>query len=140
MGPLALRGSDNDIWGSTTDSEGYAPDLVSLRGRHSEDLFSRWVTEKLTIKFFECCGYRYKKTHPRFGMVISDDRNALAVTRLISSVFASLLPVASIVALYSVQLMVARLAIIAAFCLVFSLSLLVLTTARVSEVFAATAA
>ncbi len=140
MGLLALRGADQNIWGSTLNSEGHAPDLVSLRGRHSEGAFSKWVTEKLTIKLFQCFGYRFKKIHPRYGMVVCEDDTVLAATRLISSILASLLPVASIVALYTAQSMAARLAIIAAFSLVFSVLLSMVTAAKVSEIFAATAA
>ncbi|EON64338.1 hypothetical protein W97_03569 [Coniosporium apollinis CBS 100218] len=140
MGRQAFRGADQYIWGSTVDSTGHAPDLISLRGRHSEDPFSKWVTEKFTLRVFQCFGYKFKKIHPRYGVVVCEDSKILAWTRLISSVVASLLPVASIILLHTMQSMAARLAIIATFNVVFSVLLCQITTAKGGEIFAATAA
>ncbi|KAJ9669069.1 hypothetical protein H2201_000895 [Coniosporium apollinis] len=140
MGPVALDGLDSLVWGSTTDPDSRASDLISLRGRHDEDSFSKWATEKATVRIFRWFGHKFTTPHPHYGEVVCNDRDVLEVTRIITSVFASLLPVASTVVLYIVGSMAARLGIIAAFSVVFAVSLCRLTTARTSEIFAATAA
>ena len=141
MGDFALVGADSDIWGSTEFPEDRAPDLFAVRLRHDEDLFSRWVTDRFVVFFHRCVGRRFKAAwDPRSGIVRYDDGHLLRLTSFITTVLASLLPTASIVVLYLVRPMPARLAIIAVFTLVFSLCWTCFTTGRRSEVFTAIAA
>jgi len=69
-----------------------------------------------------------------------DDSSIYRVTSWLTSIIASLIPIASIVVLYSVGSMKARLGIIAAFNLLISTCLSTFTNAKRSEVFAVTAA
>jgi len=140
MGPLALIGDDAAIWGSVLNPKSYCPDLVALRGRHNEDSFSKWVTEKVLLKLFLCGCAHWKKISRRYGAVGYHDSTLLRVTFWITSILASLLPIASIAILYFVKSMAARLGIIAAFNLILSLCLTAFTTAKRTDVFAVAAA
>ena len=140
MGPLALIGDDASVWGSALNPKSHCPDLVALRGRHSEDSFSKWVTEKVILKLFFCGCARWKKISRRYGAVGYHDSALLRVTFWIISILASLLPIASITVLYLVHSMAARLGIIAAFNLILSLCLTEFTTAKTTDVFAVAAA
>lgn len=140
MGPLALIGDDASVWGSALNPKSHCPDLVALRGRHSEDSFSKWVTEKVILKLFLCGCARWKKISRRYGAVGYHDSALLRVTFWITSMLASLLPIASITVLYLAHSMAARLGIIAAFSLMLSLCLIAFTTAKTIDVFAVAAA
>ena len=140
MGPLKMTGPDADIWGSVAEPKSYSPDLVALHARHDEDPFSKWITGTGMDIFFWCHGHRWRKPSPVHGMVVYSDGKLLRITYWITSILASLLPVSSIIILYCVQSMLARLAIIAGFNFVVSLCLLGFTNAKRSEVFAVTAA
>lgn len=69
-----------------------------------------------------------------------DDGHVKAVTNVLGTVLSSLAPLVSIVVLSIVTNQKARLGLICAFTLLFSLSLAVATSARRVEIFAATAA
>lgn len=140
MGPLALIGDDAAIWGSVLNPTSYCPDLVALRGRHNEDSFSKWVTEKMLLKLFLCGCAHWKKVSRRYGAVGYHDSTLLQVTFWITSILASLLPIASITILCFVKSMAARLGVIAAFNLILSLCLTAFTTAKRTDVFAVAAA
>lgn len=124
MGPLALVGEDATTWGSVGNPNGHSPDLVALRPRRSEDIFSRWAAKKAA-------------TAGVFGIM---DSTVFRVTEWITSMLASLLLIASIVLLYVVQPMKARLGIIAGFSLLVPTCLITFARAKRSEVFAITAA
>lgn len=140
MGPLALAGDDAPIWGSTKEPNSFCPDLITLRPRHNEDTFSRWVTERAIIKLFKCGCHRLMKVSRIHGVPGFKDSTLLQVTFWITTVIASLLPIASISVLYYVHSMLARLAIIATFNVVVSLCLMAFTTAKRLDVFAVAAA
>lgn len=140
MGPLALTGEDAAIWGSTLNPEEHSSDLIALLHRHNEDIFSKWFTEKAIIQFFKLGLHRWGKPRAIHGLPSFHESTLLGITYLITSVVASLLPIASISILYYVRSMEARLAIIATFNLVVALSLTAFTTAKRSDVFAVVAA
>ena len=140
MGPLVLIGEDSEVWGKPLAPRDHSPDLVALLGRHKEDIFSKWFTEKATIQFFKCGLHRIGKPKAIHGLPSLRDSTLLGITYLITTLVASLLPIASICVLYFVQSMQARLAIIAAFNVVVALSLTALTTAKRADVFAVVAA
>jgi hypothetical protein len=142
MGPLTLQGPDADIWGSSSGECHIAPvpDLVALQGRHNEDPFSKWITSTgMKMFFWFGCG-RWRKASGRSGLVGYPEATLLRITRWISSIVASLLPVMSIAILYCVSSMLARLAIIAAFNFSVAIFLLGFTKAKTGEVFAVAAA
>jgi hypothetical protein len=114
-------------------------DLVALRPRRHEDSFSSWVVNKAIHKIFACCRSRLKpsKIH---GMRGCEEETLFRITYGITSVIASILPSASIIVLYLVRSMWARLAVLAVFNLTISICLTALTSARRADVFAITAA
>ena len=140
MGPLAFIGDDAAIWGSTEHPKSYCPDLVTLRSRRREDSFSNWVTEKVVLKLFSYGCARLKKASRVYGVVGYKDSKVLRVTFWITTVLASLLPIASIAVLYCVQSILARLTVIAIFNLLVSLCLTAFTTAKRTDIFSVTAA
>jgi len=83
---------------------------------------------------------RLKKPSTVSGLRGFHDSSLLQLTFLITSLLASLLPIASISILYCINSMSARLGTIAAFNIVLSLCLSAFTTANRSEAFAITAA
>jgi len=135
MGPLALAGDDASIWGSTKEPKSFCPDLITLRPRHNEDIFSKWVTERAIMKLFKCGCHRLKKVSRIHGVSGFKDSTLLQVTFWITTAIAS-----SISVLYYVHSMLARLAIIATFNVAVSLCLMAFTTAKRLDVFAVAAA
>ena len=135
-----LIGDDCTIWGSVKNPKGYAADLISLRPRQNEDAFSNWIAKNAVLNLFRCGCARFKKISRVHGVVGIDDSSIYRVTSWLTSIIASLIPIASIVVLYSVGSMKARLGIIAAFNLLISTCLSTFTNAKRSEVFAVTAA
>ncbi|KAF3000788.1 hypothetical protein E8E13_005629 [Curvularia kusanoi] len=113
MGPLALNGEDATIWGSVLDRKSHQPDLVALRPRAKKDAFSMWAAENTIFNLFKCGCARFMKP---------------------SRVHAS------IVVLYCVNSMPARLGIIAMFNVLVSVCLMGFANAKRAEVFAVTAA
>lgn len=77
---------------------------------------------------------------PTPGVVGHEDKLVYRVTYWITSIVASLVPIASIAILYCVQSMPARLGVIAAFNVLVSVCLMGLANARRADVFAITAA
>jgi len=140
MGSLAFLGPDATIWGSVRDRESHKPDLVTLRPRPKKDAFSVWVAEN-TISSLHKWGFeRLLKPAPNHGLVGYEDGTIHRITYWITSIIASLIPIASIMILYSVRSMPARLVIIAAFNMLLSVCLMGLANAKRAEVFAITAA
>ena len=139
-----LVGDDCEIWarrslngpnGRERVSE-YASDLIAINGPSSnsdhatdflaETLIPHWH-DKVASRFFKNMRTYHGSTMYRF-------------TSIIATALSSLLPVVSIVVLYTVHSKAARLGIIAGFTLVFSLALSIFTTANRVENFATTAA
>jgi hypothetical protein len=140
MGPLALTGDDAGVWGSMQYRKSYSPDLVTLCPRAKKDPFSRWAAENTILNLFRCGCARFMKPSRVHGVVGYEDSTIHRITYWITSIFASLIPIASIVVLYCVHSMPARLAIIAAFNVLVSICLMGLANAKRAEVFAVTAA
>ncbi|KAF2638242.1 hypothetical protein P280DRAFT_491706 [Massarina eburnea CBS 473.64] len=139
MGPLALKGPDASLWGSVHRRESYESDLIALRSRLKEDPFSSWVAEKAVESLLRWGCARFGKHNPH-GIIGYRDAAILRVTFWITSIVASLVPITSIVVLYSVKSMPARLAVIAAFSVLVSMCLIAFTNAKKAEVFAIIAA
>ncbi|KAH7085024.1 hypothetical protein BKA63DRAFT_574049 [Paraphoma chrysanthemicola] len=140
MGPLALTGDDAEVWGSMEYRKSYKPDLVALCPRAKKDPFSRWAAENTIINLFRCGCARFMKPSRVHGVVGYEDSTIYRITYWITSILASLIPIASIVLLYYVQSMPARFGIIAAFNVLVSICLMGLANAKRAEVFAVTAA
>lgn len=127
QGDFPLLGRDQYSWDCTTD-------LVSIQQQSSLGPFSDALSYKI-VPFI----------YARFGSDRSGDREIgdsklAAIVQIIGCVIASLLPLASILALYAIENELKRLFAIVGFTGLFCLAVLVLTHARLIEVFAATSA
>ncbi|KAI4920753.1 uncharacterized protein J4E92_008397 [Alternaria infectoria] len=140
MGDLALNGPDAEIWGSACNRKSYKPDLVTLCPRAKKDAFSAWAAESTITNLFRCGCARHMKPSRVHGVVGYEDSTIYRITYWITSILASLIPIASIAVLYRVQSMTARLGIIAGFNVLVSICLMGLANAKRAEVFAITAA
>jgi hypothetical protein len=105
------------------------------------DHFTLWLIKSFLGLFHKLIGHRYKSSAGRNPDVVTySDEHLRLPTTILSTILASILPIASIAVLYMVDSMPKRLGIVAAFTVAFSLALALLTTATRSENFAATAA
>jgi hypothetical protein len=134
MGPRALMGRDVELWGS------YKPDLVALQPRTERDAFSMWAAKKAVGRLFTYCFARFVKPSRTHGLVGIEDTIVYRATYGITSILASMIPVLSIIVLYYVESMPARLATITVFNLIVSICLMGLAGAKRAEIFAITAA
>lgn len=139
MGEDPFDGDDSNIWGNVFKRESKKPDLVTLCPRERKDAFSTWAAEN-AINILRCGCTRFMKPSRTHGVVGYQDSTVYLITFWITSILASLIPIASIVVLYVVQSMTARLGIIAAFNVLVSLCLVGFTSAKRAEIFAITAA
>jgi hypothetical protein len=138
MGNLPITSDDREAW--TTEME---HDLVSVKDTMDADIFTEWVSERLVPSFHWVIGKHFKEPvswDPASGVSWYSEARVKVVLDVFGTVISSLFPVVSIVALYSVNTMPARLGTIAAFTAVFSLCLALMTRARRVEIFAATTA
>ncbi|KAF2475307.1 uncharacterized protein BDR25DRAFT_350697 [Lindgomyces ingoldianus] len=140
MGPLALIGDDAMIWGSVTNPNSHSNDLVALRPRKKGDPFSGWLAVKSATALIRCGGVRWKRPSRVHGEVGYQDSTIFRITRWITTILASLIPLASVVALYFVHSLPSRLGIIGGFNLLISICLSAFTTANRAEVFAVSSA
>jgi hypothetical protein len=96
--------------------------------------------EKLIPRYHRVLGHTYKYPSINSNEISYSDSIVLYVASVLAATLASLLVVGSVIILYEVAAMRARLGAMAAFTVVFSLSLTLLTNTKRSDVFAATAA
>ena len=140
MGPLALIGDDAMTWGSMTNPNGHARDLISLRPRRLDDSFSHWLASSVITSLFRCGCTRFKKPSKTHGVVGIQDSTIIRIASWVTSVLASVIPIVSIAVLYNVNSMKVRIGMVAVFNLVISLCMTVFTDAKRSEIFAVGAA
>jgi hypothetical protein len=139
MEPDYLTGGDSGTWGSRKDPSNHPPDLIGMHPRKTEDDFSRFISEN-AIHLFKCGLGRLTKGDRNLGRKVYYDSKVLKVTSWITCILASLLPIASILVLVSLESLKTKLWVIAAFNILTSVCLRTLTEAKRSEVFAVTAA
>jgi hypothetical protein len=138
MGNFPIISNDRKAW-----DKGSEDDLITAMEQQGSDVFSTWVSNTLIPTFHTMIGKRFKETvtwDPNSGISWYSDKRIHTVLDALGTVVSCLFPVASIVALYLINSMAARLGFIAAFTAVFSLCLAVMTNARRVEIFAATTA
>ena len=113
-------------------------DLVSLGTGGPKDPFSKWVINGLLVAWHRIFGREGKK--PEIVAVSEDP--ALRLVSVLSTVIASLLPVAVVFVLQRLpeNPRYLRLGVFAAFTVVFALLMMTFTGAKRSEIFAAAAA
>lgn len=133
-----LAGRDSLTWEDDTLS----PDLVALRPRSDNDKrFSKKATDFLIMEFHRIFGRQlFGKEAAIDGLVDYSSSSLLLSMQIATAILSSLLLMVSVVVLYFVRPAGARLAIIGAFTVTFSLGLAILTGANRNDIFAATAA
>jgi len=131
-GNFPLIGAD-DNWLQSSD-------LLALRRRNESDNFSRWIMEKLIPCYHHLLGHTYKRPSLDSNEISYSDSIILYGASMFAATLASLTIVCSVIILYEVKAMRARLGIMAASTVLFSLFLTLLTNAKRSDVFAVTAA
>ncbi|KAF1968941.1 hypothetical protein BU23DRAFT_655120 [Bimuria novae-zelandiae CBS 107.79] len=139
MGPLALIGEDRGIWGSVKKPKDFRYDLVTLKARRQEDAFSRFVSEN-AVHLFKCGLKRLKPSLTKHGITAYEDTTVKRITRWVSNVVASLIPILSIVVLNGITSRQGRLGAIVGFNFLISACLSAFTNAKRVEVFAVAAA
>lgn len=140
MGPFALDGLDAEVWGNIHQPKGHAPDIITLLPREKEDMFSDLLTDHGLSKWFKWGFGKNRKPSQVSGLVWYGEGTLRRITLLVTTALASLLPILSIVILYHVHPMKARLGIIAAFNVLISFCLALFTSAKRTDIFAVTAA
>ncbi|TVY84391.1 hypothetical protein LSUE1_G001840 [Lachnellula suecica] len=135
MGNFPLRGIDRHAWSATYDD-----DLIALQRRESADVFSKWFAKTVVPKFHTLIGHRITTPLPTTEITMYKDTHLLRILQVIGTVLACLFPITSIVILYLVSSMAARLGILVFFTALFALSLALVTGAKRVEIFAATSA
>ncbi|TKA79572.1 hypothetical protein B0A49_02999 [Cryomyces minteri] len=122
---------------------GLKADLVTMSDSNQQrDLFSAWLGDHFMGWFEARFGHwiKRKDADVEGGLTHYKDTHLNAVSHFVGALLASLLPAISIIVLYFVQNMLARLGAIMAFSAVFAFTLAVFTKATRIEIFAATAA
>ena len=165
MGAIPLLGHDQKAW-----DPDYEADLVASGARIMQDGFSEWVHFAFMPWAHGVLGERFKvspslpvlalqgeawdqghcsntspskrplETQAGGGIYQYRSTSIERLVRILTTVVASLLPMVSVVVLFIVSSDAVRLGMIAVFSALFSLSLVIMTTARAVEVFVATAA
>ncbi len=136
MGDFPLKGRDHTVWQTSTTK-----DLVAVKPRKGEDPLGSLFLSRVFLWWHDLVGYKFKQPMDEEAQYFEyGDKSILRMANVLASIISSLLLVGSIVVLYFVHNMPARLGIIAAFTQMFSLVLILATSARKAEVFAATAA
>ena len=126
---------------SNTWNEDMTNDLVALSTRKSEgDIFTSWIAEKIMPRYHKRIGYKLKRVEENIGVSEYQDTKFTAATSTISIVLSSLLPPASIFALYYVHRTPVRLGLIMVFSALLAGCLAIFTSAKRVEIFATTVA
>ncbi|KAI4103509.1 MAG: hypothetical protein LQ339_004234 [Xanthoria mediterranea] len=138
MGNVYLLGQDSDIWANPEES-----DLIALQARHSDSPVSRWMSDTLVHWYHQAIGRKLRKPKASdwtANTVIYSENGVTRLASVLGVFLSSLLPIASIVVLYYIGSDTIRLVVIALFTACFSISMCLVTSARVVDVFTATAA
>jgi hypothetical protein len=135
----AFHGPDKDTWGSLKQSANRAEDLISLVRSPKEDSFSRWFLDSVMTRFFAFGLHRWRKRDEVTNELYYERDKVLRITYYITTGLSTILLVVSVVILWLVTSMGARLAIIAAFNIALSMCIAVFTMAERAQVFAVVA-
>jgi len=135
--PDYLLGRDSQIW----EEPAHRGDLMSLDPSGGEDAMTVWISANLVAPFHTVLGkHLVKPSDSVAGLYNYSDRAITKISSLIATVLSSVLPIVGVIVLYFVADTLARIGIIAAMTALFSCCLALLTAAKKSEIFAATAA
>jgi Zn-dependent protease len=135
--PDYLLGGDNDIW----EDPLLHHDLIAVDLSKDEDSMTVWIAANLVAPFHQLVGRHFiRPLDDSAGLYDYSDRTITKLSSLVATVLSSVLPIGGVIVLYFVENTLARIGIIAGMTGLFSLCLALLTSARKSEIFAATAA
>ncbi|GFG18860.1 hypothetical protein IFM5058_09441 [Aspergillus udagawae] len=116
-------------------------DLIALSGRYENvDHLTRWLFRVAVPWFDRLIGERIKPSDLETGTVYYDDDRIIRGTRIVSTVFSSVFPASSMLVLYVLNSMAARLVVIIVYNVLFSMLVGLMTRARRVEIFAASVA
>lgn len=132
-----LLGKEHEAW---TDPA-KASDLVAISPVETFDPLTQWLADTFLAVYHRLLGHKHKTaSDPDAELYTYDDDHIRFPIAALSTALASVLPIVAIVILYFVTSMGWRLGIMALFTSSFSLALAILTEAKRTEIFAATAA
>ncbi|KAI1357465.1 hypothetical protein F5Y08DRAFT_333857 [Xylaria arbuscula] len=138
MGDIYLLGADSDTWENLDASE-----FVCFRPNRTDNLVTRFLTNKLVASYHYLVGHHFRRpdgSDMHHNTVYYSYNGVIRLSMLLGTVLASLLPIGSIIILYSIRDVATRLAMIGVFTAMFSFGLGVFTNGRIVEIFSATAA
>jgi len=141
-GALSFIGPDAGTWGSILNRKGHPPDLVSLsphRQERESPVFN-WMVKKFISGLLRFNCIRFPRSQNRFDFVGFTDKAIYRTTYWVISLLTSLLPILSILILYWIRSMPARLGIVVGFNALISILLNTFTTAKRAEIITITAA
>jgi hypothetical protein len=125
MGDYPLVGLDSKVWETSSQ------DLLVTKACKGADPLATVFLGRAISWWHQCVGRRIKKPLDEESQYFEyKDKNMLRAANVIGSIISSLLLVGSIVALYFVNDMLVRLGIVAIFTQLFSLTLILVTSAR----------
>ncbi|KAK4565360.1 hypothetical protein LTR86_003977 [Recurvomyces mirabilis] len=138
LGGDFLQATEAQPWTKRHES-----DLAVLEGPPAEEESLLPALAELPLNLIHCClgsrGSRRRKPDEETGVFQYDDDGLRRLNKLITTTIASLLPVVAIVVLYAVQGTWRRIYVTIGFTTCFGMAL-AMTSAKISEIFAATAA
>jgi hypothetical protein len=143
FGNLALKGEDSKTWGSSSQPQSQANDLIAIKPEVPSDKISQWIVEHLVIwiHHYILNGRSSKPDDLESGpLAVYDDEIVLRCTSYATTIIACSLPIVSTTVLYFLQNQNTRVGLAAVFTLIFVVCLVVFTQARRVEIFAAAAA
>ncbi|KAJ9660582.1 hypothetical protein H2201_006840 [Coniosporium apollinis] len=131
---IAWLKGPKDVWELDEDCSTIQHDLVALAQRDvASDHFTSWVIDWLVVHYAKL-KHRFSRNKGEFTEI--DDRKINRAVGTFTTIFGSLLPTASVFALYYIHSTVWRLTFIMLFSCFFSTCLAVFTDARRIETFA----
>ncbi|KAL2011660.1 hypothetical protein VTN00DRAFT_4378 [Thermoascus crustaceus] len=139
MGNDFLTDVERTIWEPSNDQ-----DFITLLSREQQiDTLSSFMHDTLLDVYHRTLGHRRKQSNspfPRTGFRSYGESRLATVSDAIAAAFSSLLPALTILILYLIKPMYARIALVIGFTALFSFAFAIFTSARRVEIFAATAA
>lgn len=132
-----MEGIEAEPW-----EESSSKDLVALYPRREHDQFAQYLSDQIVPWYHRHIGHWRKPECAGEWDTFSeyDSKVFVAIGNTICMVLSSLIPTASIYALYFLHSTITRLAVIAAMSFVFSFVMTVIVQGRRADVFAATTA
>jgi hypothetical protein len=134
QGNCALIGRDSQLWQTTPASE-----LIPLQVRNAEDPLSSWMIERFITWYHHRFGHLHK-SDPENQYTEYEDDKLLRIANILGTFIASLVPLLSIIVLYFIPNLLARLGLVVLFTAMFAFLLILMTKAKMVEIFTATSA